>query len=56
MSIAHKEFLKICTGCGEIFDANIEVEALHHSQVEHAPLLPRRKTWKRSPDMIARAA
>jgi len=56
MSIAHKEFLKICNGCGEIFDANIEVEALHHSQVEHAPLLPRRKTWKRSQDMIARAA
>jgi hypothetical protein len=56
LSIAHREFLKICNGCGEIFDANIELEALHHRQEEHTPLLPRRKTCKRSPVMIARAA
>lgn len=40
MSIAHQEFLKICSDCGEIFDANIETEALHHTQAEHKPLLP----------------
>jgi hypothetical protein len=41
MFIAHQEFLKICNGCGEIYDANIEAEALHHGQSEeHRPLLP----------------
>lgn len=39
MSISHQEFLKICAGCGEIYDANIEAEALHHVTAEHRPLL-----------------
>ena len=56
MSIAHRELLKICNGCGEIFDANIEVEAAHHNQAEHTPLLPRRNKWRRLPIMVARAA
>jgi hypothetical protein len=56
MSIAHRELLKICNACGEIFDANIEIEAQHHDQPEHAPLLPRRKQWRRAPIMVARAA
>ncbi len=47
MSIAHQEFLKICDGCGEIDDANIEAEALHHVQGEHRPLLPARKRRSR---------
>jgi len=47
MSISHQEFLKICTGCGEIFDANIEAEGIHHRQLNHAPLLPVRKPWRR---------
>ena len=48
MSIAHQEFLKICAGCGEIYDANIEAEALHHGQPEeHRPLLPPRKRRSR---------
>jgi hypothetical protein len=57
MTIAHREFLKICTGCGEIFDANIEAEAKHHNQIEHDPLLPRRQ-WRRPTYayMCARAA
>lgn len=56
MSIAYREFLKICNGCGEIFDANIEAEAVHHNQAEHAPLLPRRRQWRRAAIMTARAA
>ena len=56
MSIAHREFLKICNGCGEIFDANIEAEAIHHTQTGHVPLLPRRKQWRRPVIMVARAA
>ena len=56
MTIAHQEFLKICNGCGEIFDANIEIEAAHHKQREHAPLLPQRKPRRRLPIMVARAA
>ena len=56
MSIAHRELLKICNACGEIFDANIEIEAQHHDQPEHAPLLPLRKQWRRAPIMVARAA
>jgi len=56
MSVAHREFLKICNSCGEIFDANIEAETVHHSQAEHAPLLPRRKQWRRPPIMVARAS
>ncbi len=55
MSIAYRDFLKICNGCGEIFDANIEAEAVHHNQAEHAPLLPyahngaARQSWSRAP-------
>jgi len=56
MSIAHSEFLKICNGCGEIFDANIEVEAIHHRQEEHTPLLPRRRKWRPPVVLFARAA
>ena len=56
MSIAHQELLRICNGCGEIFDANIEGEAVHHRQEEHAPLLPRRRKWRRPVIMVARAA
>ena len=56
MSIAHQESLKICKVCGEIFDANIEVEAIHHRQGEHAPLLPPRSKGRRPPVMVARAA
>jgi hypothetical protein len=58
MSIAHKESLKICTGCGEIFDANIEAEAQHHNQPEHAPMLPKyRHAWRKPPmRVVARAA
>jgi hypothetical protein len=55
MSIAHQEFLKICDGCGEIFDANIEAENRHHSQGEHAPLLPPRRR-RSQPLMCKRAA
>jgi len=40
MVIDHHEFLKICEGCGEIFDENIEDEACHHGRDEHRPLLP----------------
>lgn len=56
MTIEHREMLKICNGCGEIFEANIEAEAAHHNQAPHAPLLPRRKQWRRPPIMVARAA
>jgi len=56
MSIAHREQLKICNSCGEIFDANIEIEAQHHEQPDHTPLLPSRKQWRRMPIMLARAA
>ena len=47
MSIAHQELLRICPGCGEIFDANIEAEALHHVTSEHRPLLLPRKRRSR---------
>ncbi|MBY0566641.1 MAG: hypothetical protein K2P70_04985 [Hyphomonadaceae bacterium] len=55
MSIAQQEFLKICGGCGEIYDANIEAEALHHVTAEHQPLLPPRKRTSR-PVSCERAA
>ena len=55
MPIARRELLKICNGCGEIFDANKEAEAVHHNQAEHAPLLPRRKQWRRPVIMVAHA-
>jgi hypothetical protein len=33
--------LKVCDGCGEIYEAEIAAETLHHeSLIEHAPLLP----------------
>jgi hypothetical protein len=56
MTVAQREFLKICPGCGEIFDTNIDTEANHHNQAEHEPLLPRRK-WRRPTQtpMLARA-
>jgi hypothetical protein len=53
--IAQEEFLKICVGCGEIYDANIEAEALHHVTAEHQPLLPPRKRFSR-PVSCERAA
>jgi hypothetical protein len=56
MTVGHRENLKICTDCGEIFDANIEVEAVHHSQADHAPLLPARKQRLRPTRKVARAA
>lgn len=43
MSISHQEFLRVCKGCGEIYDANIEAEAMHHVTDEHRPLLLSRK-------------
>ncbi len=55
MSISHQEFLKVCTFCGEIFDANIEAEGIHHRQLNHAPLLPVRKSWRRPTLMCVRA-
>ena len=55
MIIAHQELLKICDSCGEIYDANIEAEALHHVQRDHRPLLPARKHRFR-PMVCARAA
>ena len=54
MSTAHQELLRICNGCGEIFDAKIEVEAIHHGQTVHVPLLPRRKQWRRPVITVAR--
>jgi hypothetical protein len=45
MSIARQELFKICSGCGEIFDASIEAEWRHHDRGEHTPLLPQRKQW-----------
>jgi len=42
MSHIHGESLKICNGCGEIFDANIQSEELHHNTPKHAPSLPPR--------------
>jgi len=33
--------LKVCDGCGEIYEAEIAAETLHHeSLIEHSPLLP----------------
>jgi hypothetical protein len=56
MTISHKENFRICNGCGEIFDANIEVEATYHDRAEHVPLLPYRP-WRRPAHavMLARA-
>lgn len=59
MSIAHQESLKVCNGCGEIYDANIEAESVHHNQPdEHAPLLPPRRPYRRPSRamVLARAA
>lgn len=48
--------LKLCGACGEIFYANIELEARHHAQPEHAPLLPKRSEWRQGhATMLARA-
>lgn len=49
MSISHQEFLRVCKGCGEIYDANIEAEAMHHVTDEHRPLLLSRKRPSRPP-------
>lgn len=43
MSKSNRESLKICNECGQIYDANIEAQALHHDRVVHEPLLP---PWK----------
>jgi hypothetical protein len=33
--------LKVCDGCGEIYEVEIAAETLHHeSLIEHSPLLP----------------
>lgn len=47
MSASQQEFLKVCTVCGEIFDANIEAEGIHHRQLAHAPLRPAQKPRRR---------
>ena len=46
MFISLDENLKMCSGCGEIFDANVALEILHHAQPEHAALLPPRRNWR----------
>lgn len=57
MPISSEQSLQICNGCGEIFDANNDIEAIHHTQAEHAPLLPPRMQWRRPAQatMLARA-
>jgi hypothetical protein len=46
MFISPDEKLKICSGCGEIFDANVALEVVHHAQAEHVALLPSRRNWR----------
>ena len=57
MFISPEENLKICSGCGEIFDANAVFEVLHHEKAVHAALLPPRRSLRRRPmvAMLARA-
>jgi hypothetical protein len=57
MFISPDEKSKICSGCGEIFDASIALEVLHHALPEHAPLLPSRRSPHRPTvvRMLARA-
>jgi hypothetical protein len=42
---ARRDFPKICTRCGEIFDASVEAYAAHHENAEHAPLMPPHLEW-----------
>jgi hypothetical protein len=55
MFISPEENLKICDGCGEIFDANVSLEILHHAQPEHCALLPPRKRLRRATVTTLRA-
>lgn len=51
MSMGHREFLKICKDCGQIYDVNIPSESVHHTQLDHAPL-PRQREQSRYPRLV----
>ncbi len=55
MFISPEENLKFCSACGEIFDANVALEVLHHAQPEHIALLPPRRNWRRETVATMRA-
>lgn len=57
MHISPEENLKICYGCGEIYDANVALEVLHHERPVHDALLPPRRSLRRPQlvMMLARA-
>jgi hypothetical protein len=57
MFISPEENSRICSGCGEIFDANIALEVIHHARPEHDALLPSRRSLRRRTlvTMLARA-
>jgi hypothetical protein len=55
MFISPQENLRMCSGCGEIFDANVALEVLHHAQPEHVALLPPRRNWRRETVATMRA-
>jgi hypothetical protein len=57
MYTSPEENLKICYGCGEIYDANVAFEILHHDTPGHEALLPPRRSLRRPQKvlMLARA-
>jgi hypothetical protein len=57
MYVSPEENLRICYTCGEIFDANVAFEVLHHEKVVHDALLPPRRSLRRPQRvmMLARA-
>ena len=57
MYVSPGENLKICYGCGEIYDANVAFEVLHHETPSHEALLPPRRSLRRQQKvmMLARA-
>ena len=58
MFVSPEENLKMCNGCGEIFDTNAVFEVLHHERPVHDPLLPQRRSLLRPKlaPMLARAS